>query len=48
MTNDPLLAIQKNGYCVLERHFSQDLINACREAFWPILLAQSSYPSRNT
>jgi ectoine hydroxylase-related dioxygenase (phytanoyl-CoA dioxygenase family) len=38
MTNDPLLEIQKNGYCVLERHLSQDLIGACREVFWPILL----------
>jgi hypothetical protein len=23
---------------VLERHFSQDLISACREGLWPILL----------
>jgi len=38
MTNDPLLEIQTNGYCVLRRHFSQELIGACREGFWPILL----------
>jgi hypothetical protein len=38
MTDDPLREIQENGYCVLERHFSQDLISACREGFWPILL----------
>jgi len=50
MTNDPFLEIQENGYCVLERHFSQDLIRACREGFWPILLdyldAQREAPNR--
>lgn len=38
VTNDPLFEIQKNGYCVLESHFSQDLMGACREGFWPIVL----------
>jgi len=37
-TNDPLVEMQENGYCVLKHHFSQDLISACREGFWPILL----------
>jgi ectoine hydroxylase-related dioxygenase (phytanoyl-CoA dioxygenase family) len=38
MTNDPLFEIQENGYCLLKRHFPQDLISACREGFWRILL----------
>jgi ectoine hydroxylase-related dioxygenase (phytanoyl-CoA dioxygenase family) len=38
MANDPLLEIQENGYCLLKHHFSQDLIGACREGFWRILL----------
>ena len=38
VTNDPLFEIQRTGYCVLESHFSQDLIGAYREGFWPILL----------
>jgi hypothetical protein len=39
MTKDSLLDIRENGYCILRQHFSQPLIDACREAFWPILLA---------
>jgi|HubBroStandDraft_6_1064221.scaffolds.fasta_scaffold286824_2 ectoine hydroxylase-related dioxygenase (phytanoyl-CoA dioxygenase family) len=39
MTKDSLLEIQENGYCVLRKHFSQPLIDTCREGFWPILLA---------
>ena len=39
MTKDSLLEIQENGYCVLRRHFSRRSVDACREAFWPILLA---------
>jgi len=39
MIKDPLLEIEENGYCVLRRHFPRRLIDACREAFWPILLA---------
>lgn len=38
MINDSLLEIQENGYCLLKQHFSQDLISACKEAFWRILL----------
>jgi ectoine hydroxylase-related dioxygenase (phytanoyl-CoA dioxygenase family) len=39
MTKNFLLDIRENGYCILRQHFSQPLIDACREAFWPILLA---------
>ena len=38
MTNDPLLTLEKNGYCVLKRHFPEDLVSACWEGFRPILL----------
>jgi hypothetical protein len=37
MTNDPVLEIQENGYCVLRHHFSHDLISACKNGFWTIL-----------
>lgn len=36
--NEKLLEIQKNGYCLLKSHLPKPAINACREAFWPILL----------
>jgi ectoine hydroxylase-related dioxygenase (phytanoyl-CoA dioxygenase family) len=39
MAKDSLLEIQENGYCVLTQHLSRPLVNACREGFWPILLA---------
>lgn len=35
---EKLLEIQKNGYCVLKAHLPKPAVNACREAFWPILL----------
>lgn len=31
-----------DGYAVLRRHFRSDLVDACREAFWPCLLAYLS------
>ncbi len=31
--------IQEQGYCVLRGHFPSGLVNACRDAFWPHLLA---------
>jgi len=31
--------IRDRGYCVLRAHFPPRLIDACREAFWPRLLA---------
>jgi hypothetical protein len=37
-TNQKLLEISKNGYCVLKGHLPKPAVNACREAFWPILL----------
>jgi Phytanoyl-CoA dioxygenase (PhyH) len=39
MTKEYLLEIQEHGYCILKGHFSQGIVNACREAFWPVLLA---------
>jgi ectoine hydroxylase-related dioxygenase (phytanoyl-CoA dioxygenase family) len=39
MTEDSLHEIRENGYCVLRQHFSRHLIDACREGFWPMLLA---------
>ena len=31
--------IEEKGYCVLREHFARPLIDACRDAFWPVLLA---------
>ena len=31
--------LQERGYCVLRQHFPPSLIDACRNAFWPLLLA---------
>lgn len=31
--------LQENGFCVLRKHFALPLIEACRRAFWPHLLA---------
>jgi hypothetical protein len=31
--------IQDQGYCVLRSHFPSRLVDACRDAFWPRLLA---------
>jgi len=31
--------IQDKGYCVLRAHFPRRLIDDCRDAFWPLLLA---------
>jgi len=30
--------LQQKGFCVLRAHLPAPLIDACREAFWPILL----------
>lgn len=38
MTKESLLELDQNGYCVIRSHFSQSIVNACREAFWPVLL----------
>ena len=31
--------IRDRGYCVLRSHFAPALIDTCRKAFWPVLLA---------
>ena len=31
--------VQDRGYCVLQNHFTLRLVGACRDAFWPRLLA---------
>jgi ectoine hydroxylase-related dioxygenase (phytanoyl-CoA dioxygenase family) len=36
---DKIVEIQEKGYCVLTGHFAPPLMHACREAFWPHLLA---------
>jgi hypothetical protein len=47
---DRIREIQDQGYCMLKAHFARPLIDACREAFWPILLAyleaHASEPNR--
>jgi len=35
---DKITELQERGFCVLRQHFPQPLIDACREAFWPLLL----------
>jgi ectoine hydroxylase-related dioxygenase (phytanoyl-CoA dioxygenase family) len=30
--------LEDQGYCILRNHLSRALVDACREAFWPILL----------
>ncbi|MGA2183668.1 MAG: phytanoyl-CoA dioxygenase family protein [Bryobacteraceae bacterium] len=36
---DEITEIQDQGYCILGKHFARPLIDACRDAFWPVLLA---------
>jgi len=36
---DKIIEIQDRGYCILREHFALRLIEACRSAFWPVLLA---------
>ena len=38
LSREKLSELQENGYCVLKAHFSTDLIRACKDAFWPLLL----------
>ena len=44
--------LQENGFCVLRAHLAKALIDACREAFWPILLdyvnTNGGKPNRGT
>jgi len=37
-TEDKIIELQENGFCVLTRQFPAPLIDACREALWPTLL----------
>lgn len=43
-----LSEFQDRGYCVLRKHFPLRLVEACRDAFWPRLLAylDSTPPNR--
>jgi Phytanoyl-CoA dioxygenase (PhyH) len=34
----PIRDLEDKGYCVLRQHFVRPLIDACRDAFWPLLL----------
>jgi hypothetical protein len=36
---EKIIEIQDKGYCVLRAHFAGPMIDACRDAFWPVLLA---------
>jgi ectoine hydroxylase-related dioxygenase (phytanoyl-CoA dioxygenase family) len=36
--------LQDKGFCVLKAHFAKSVVQACREAFWPILM---DYLQRN-
>jgi ectoine hydroxylase-related dioxygenase (phytanoyl-CoA dioxygenase family) len=36
--SDKLTELSESGFCVLSGHFPVPLIDACREAFWPVLL----------
>jgi hypothetical protein len=39
MSNEDNLAeLSEKGFCILRRHFSPPVIEACRESFWPLLL----------
>jgi hypothetical protein len=38
-TKEKILEIQEKGFCVLKAHFARRAIDACRDAFWPALLA---------
>ena len=39
ITNGSIREIQERGYCILRAHLPQHLIDDCRAAFWPVLLA---------
>jgi hypothetical protein len=35
---EKILEIRERGFCVLRAHFPRPLVEACRDAFWPVLL----------
>ena len=37
--SEKVFELQENGYCVLKAHLPQGVVEACRKAFWPFLLA---------
>jgi len=37
--SEKICELHANGYCVLKAHLPKSLIEACRDAFWPTLLA---------
>jgi ectoine hydroxylase-related dioxygenase (phytanoyl-CoA dioxygenase family) len=37
-TREKITELRRKGFCVLRAHLPAPLIDACREAFWPILL----------
>lgn len=41
-TNDRIEELQEQGYCVIPGCFARPLIDACRDALWPALLAYLS------
>ncbi len=36
--HDKITEVRDQGYCILREHVARPLIDACREAFWPVLL----------
>lgn len=38
MIDNKITEIQDRGYGILREHFARPLIDACRDAFWPVLL----------
>ena len=38
VVQDKVREIRDRGYCILREHFARSLIDACRSAFWPLLL----------
>jgi hypothetical protein len=36
---DHINELRNRGYCVLREHFARRLVEACRGAFWPVLMA---------
>jgi hypothetical protein len=37
IANEKIIEITESGYCVLKAHLPESAIDACKEAFWPIL-----------
>jgi hypothetical protein len=45
---EKIAELQRNGFCVLRAHWPAPLIDACREALWPILLGYLESHSAET